>query len=448
MLDRRECNYSLEALEQVAFGLEVMAARGMIDPNGPDAERFITDSLKDVVMHEVGHALGLRHNFKASAGVKLDKLRDAAWVRENGVSNSVMDYVALNIPLENEQPTVYTQSTLGAYDYWAIEYAYREFAPAQEKEALAKIAARSAGDPRLAYATDEDVGAFGVAGIDPLANAFDLGDDPLAYYKRRFVLARELWTRTQSRELKGDENLAFYRRNLARGLNQIGFTAPLIAKYVGGVYTSREMAGAGQPILVPVPSAKQREALGLLAREVFSTESFRFDPRFMSRLGIDHLERFQPHALAFNPDFSLATSVLSIQRNVLDQLMSDGVASRLADAETKLADRKQLLTFADVQTQLTEAIWSELKSGRSIDSLRRNLQREHLKRLATALVRPSSNVAADVRAVQRQVVIRLEADLKRAIAANRGDQLERAHLAESQAMLLEALRAPLWRQGV
>jgi hypothetical protein len=447
LLNGRQCNYSMEALEQLAFGLEVLAARGLIDPTGAEAERFVADSLKDVVMHEVGHALGLRHNFKASAGVKLDQLRDAAWVREHGVSNSVMDYVALNIPLENEAPTVYTQSTLGAYDYWAIEYAYREFAPEQEKEGLAKIAARSAAHPELAYATDEDAGRQG-GGIDPLVNAFDLGDDPLAYYQRRFILARELWTRTQQRELKADESYAFYRRNLARGLGQISYTAPQIAKYVGGVYTSRELAGGGHAVLTPVPAAKQREALGLLAREVFSTDSFRFDPRFMSRLGVDHLERFQPgHAHSASLDFSLATSVLGIQRTVLDQLMSEGVAARLADAETKVADPRDLLTFAEVQTQLTDAIWSELKSGKPIDSLRRNLQREHLKRLAGALLRPSPNVAADVRAVQRQVAMRLEADLKRALSSKRGE-MERAHLAESQSALSEALRAPMWRQGV
>ncbi|HEU0204942.1 MAG TPA: zinc-dependent metalloprotease, partial [Burkholderiaceae bacterium] len=444
----RECSYAQEALEQVAFGLELLAARGQLDSDGVAAERFIAESLKDVVMHEVGHALGLRHNFKASAGVKLDKLRDAAWVRENGVSNSVMDYVALNIPLADEPATVYTQSTLGVYDYWAIEYAYRELSPERERDELAKIAARSVTDARLAYATDEDMGGYGTAGIDPLVNPFDLGDDPLAYYKRRFALARELWTRTQSRELGQDESLAFYRRNLARGLNQIGFTAPLIAKYVGGVYTSRQLAGAGQPVLTPVPARKQRDALALLAREVFSTESFRFDPNFMGRLGIDHLERFQPAQYAPNPDFSLATSVLGIQRGVLDQLMADGLAARLADAETKLADRKQLLTFADVQTQLADAIWSELKTGRSIDSLRRNLQREHLRRLAGALLRPTSGVAADVRSVQRQVALRLEADLRRAVESKRGDATEHAHLAESQSVLEEALRAPMWRQGV
>lgn len=450
MIDRPFCTYAFDALEQANFAFDLLVARGAIDPTGPEADRFIRDSLKDVVMHEVGHALGLRHNFKGSTGVQLEKLRDAAYVRARGISNSVMDYNALNIPLEDEPATVYNQVTLGEYDYWAIEYAYRPLAPEVEQEELARIAARSANNPALAYATDEDAGGFFGVGIDPTVNQFDLGSDPLAYYQRRVVLARELLARTQKLELKPGDNLSVYRRNLQRAIGAIGFVAPLIGKYVGGVYTSRDVVGAGDgPLLVPVPAARQREALDLLAREVFSVDSFRFDPQFMSRLGIDHLERVAPGGqVIVNTDFSLATTVLDIQKKVLDQLMADAVAVRLADAETKVVDKRGLLSFADVQGQLADAIWSELRSGRDIDSLRRNLQREHARRLASALVRPTSAAAADVRAAVRAVALKLEADLRRHIGNARLNAATRAHIAEMQAVLAEALKAPLIRQGV
>jgi hypothetical protein len=264
------------------------------------------------------------------------------------------------------------------------------------------------------------------------------------------VQARELLARTQKFELKPGDNLSVYRRNLQRAINAIGFVAPLVGKYVGGVYTSREVVGAGDgPLLVPVPAARQREALDLLAKEVFSVDSFRFDPKFMSRLGVDHLERITPGGqVVVNTDFSLATAVLDIQKKVLDQLMSDGVAVRLADAETKVADKRGLISFADVQTQLADAIWSELRTGRDIDSLRRNLQREHARRIATALVRPASAAAADVRAVQRSIAIWLEAQLRRQAGNGRLNAATRAHIAETQAVLAEALKAPLVRQGV
>ncbi len=92
-------------------------------------------------------------------------------------------------------------STLGPYDYWAIEYGYREFAPEQENAGLARIAERST-EPTLAFMADD---TLYFSGLDPLANTFDLGADPLAYADRQLKLARELWQLTESRSLQPDE---------------------------------------------------------------------------------------------------------------------------------------------------------------------------------------------------------------------------------------------------
>ncbi|MCE2909311.1 MAG: metallopeptidase, partial [Burkholderiaceae bacterium] len=150
-------------------------------------------------------------------------------------------------------------------------------------------------------------------------------------------------------------------------------------------------------------------------------------------------------------DFSLPGAVLTLQRGALDALMSDALAGRLADAESKVADPRQLLTYAEVQDRLAKAVWSELADGGrggEIDALRRNLQREHLRRLAGGLVRPAPATAADVRAVHRQAALRLQAQLSAAVAARRGNGLVQAHLEESLATLSEALKAPLVKQGV
>jgi hypothetical protein len=441
------CSYGSDALEEASTGLELLQMRGDIDPNSPQAERYIAGALKDVTMHEVGHALGLRHNFRASTSITAAQLRDPKYTAANGVSNSVMDYNGLNISLDGEPTADYVMPSLGAYDYWAIEYGYREFPAASEQIELATLADQSSSNPALAYSTDEDV-----FGIDPLVNQRDLTDDPLAHAQRQLQVARELWKRTQARTMAAGDDLSIYRRNLQRGLSYYAFVVPVVAKYVGGTYTSRALAGAQQPLLVPVPADKQRAALKLLVSEIFATSSLHFDPKFMSRLGVDQFERLGPNRAILNVDFSLSDAVLTIQRSALDALMSDNLASRLADSETKVADASSLLSYADVQAQISDAAWSEIKSGKAakkgpIDSLRRNLQREHLRRLASSLLRPSSNAATDVRAVHRQVALRLEVELKAALAGGGWTSIAQAHLADSLATLSEALRAPLTKQG-
>ena len=122
-------------------------------------------------MHEVGHSLGLRHNFHASTMLTDDQLNDTTITRVKGQSGSVMDYNPINIVPKGQKQGDYVTTTIGPYDYWAIEYAYKPI-DGDEAAELKKIAARSP-DPDLAYATDEDM-----SGNDPLVNAYDLGSDP------------------------------------------------------------------------------------------------------------------------------------------------------------------------------------------------------------------------------------------------------------------------------
>ncbi len=444
--DHAACGYADIAFDEARFGFDLLVERGLLDPNGTEAARYIADALKNVTMHEIGHALGLRHNFRASTAITTAQLRDRAYTQVNGLSASVMEYNAQNLPLKGEPVADYNMLTLGAYDHWAIEYGYREYAsPEAEKQALQALAARSEREPALAYATDPDLGNY-----DPMINQRDMSSDPLGFAQRQIKLARELWDRTTTRALAADEDLSLYRRALSRVLASMGSSLPFAAKYVGGTFTTRATAGANLPLLVPVPAAQQRAALEVVVTEVFSSASFKFDPQVLARLGVDHHEPRNPAQPGV--DFSLPTAVLTLQRGALDTLMADGLAGRLADAESRVADPRQLLSYSEVQRRLSTAVWSELspanKGPGDIDSLRRNLQREHVRRLATGLVRAGVATAADVRAVHRQVALQLQSQLKAAVLAKRGSSLVQAHLEDSLDTLTEALKAALVKQGV
>jgi Met-zincin len=272
----------------------------------------------------------------------------------------------------------------------------------------------------------------------------------VAYARRQIRLARELWDATAKRDLPAGDDFTVYRRNLQRGFNAVGASAPLLARQIGGVSTTRALAGSNQPVFQVVDAARQRSALDALLSDVLASNSFRFDPAFISRLGIDHVDRLSPGKFVPQTDFSLAGAIMGIQRPLLDALMSDGLAARIADNEPKVAKPGDMPSYAEVQSKLSAAVWSELRGPRAveIDSLRRNLQREHAKRLAGGVLRAGSNAAADVRAVHRQEALGLEAALKKALALGGWSPMARAHLADTLNVLGEALRAPLMRQGV
>jgi uncharacterized protein DUF4953 len=441
--DGRSCTFATDAIAEMQFGLDVLEARGEIEPGSPEADAFVAASLKSVVMHEVGHTLGLRHNFRGSTVYPLTKISDPKFSTEVGITGSIMDYTPLNISVKGETQGAYFEPSIGPYDYWAIEYAYRPLAKETENEELAKIAARGATDPLLAFSSDEEV----IAGLDPDASQFDLGSDPLLYLKKRLLISQELWQRLESRQLKPGESYDVLRRSFEAGFRQVGRATALAAKYVGGVYYVRDYAGTSHLPLTPVSPDKQRAALKLLAGGVFSADSFKFKPEFMRSMGIDYLNIGFDIA-RMNPDFSLRSRVLALQTATLNQMMSDTVMSRLLDSEIKVSKSDQALRLGELFTTLQDSIWSELTTKASIPGPRRDLQREHLRRIVNALTRPSSATPADARALLREEARDLSAKIKVSLASGRSDRETRAHLSEAANTLDEALKAPMTRQGV
>lgn len=444
------CSYADQKLSEAAFGLDLLVARGDFDYGSPEAESWIMDAVKDITAHEVGHTLGLRHNFKASLAVTPEQLRDPKFGAEVGVSASVMDYNALNIATKDERQGQYSMITVGPYDLWAIEYGYKETTPDTEKSELAKTLSRAL-EPQLAYATDEDAG-YGslLEGIDPEVNRSDLSSDPLGFYEKRFAVIRELWDRVQAKELAPGTKYEQLRRNFQRGFALMGQITELSAKYVGGVTVLRDVAGSGRQPLTPVDADKQRRALNLLAKNLFAVDSFKFKPEFLGKLTPDFDARWDSVndddvgiPTPTQIDQSVAGRVFALQRAALGQLMRDSVAARLVVAPEKLSDPSKSLGLPELYSTLQKSIWSELASGAPISMMRRNLQREHVRLLAEGVAKPSPRAPADARSLQREFAGDLLAQLRKA-AAKPGLAIEsRAHLNESIALLDGALKAQI-----
>ena len=441
------CSYDTQAAVEAGFALDLLEARGELDPDSPDVERFVRTYLKDVAMHEAGHTLGLTHNFRASTIYTQAQLSNPDFTRENGIAGSVMEYNPWNLALQGERQGAYQMQTLGPYDYWAIEYGYKPVAPEHEAEELARIASRST-ERELAFAMDD---TLFYSGLDPDSNTFDLGDDPLGFAQRRLLLVRELWARTEKRELKAGESYAVLRRNLTRGLAEARQAVQHATKYIGGVTLLRDHAGSGRVPMNPVPVAKQRAALAMLAGDVFGPGSFRFPPELLRRASISYFDIENNRELGNpvpTPDIAIDQQVLALQRLALDPLLSDTVAQRLLNNEAKTAASKEALGLSELYGTLHRSIWSELKSGKDIPLLRRNLQREHANKLAAALLRPSASMPADARALFRADARTLRAELAAARSKSGYSTEAKAHIAEMTALLDEVLKASLVRQGV
>jgi hypothetical protein len=151
------CNYMNEAARELHFAADLLEARGL-DMSIPEADSVAQAYVKDVIMHEVGHTLGFQHNFRSSGIYTLKQIQDPEFTRKNGITTSVMDYTPFKLAVKGEKQGEYSQSVLGPYDYWAVEYAYKEIAADREKVELARIAARST-EPQLAFANDYDAGS-------------------------------------------------------------------------------------------------------------------------------------------------------------------------------------------------------------------------------------------------------------------------------------------------
>jgi hypothetical protein len=397
-------------------------------------------------MHEVGHTLGLRHNFRASTVYTNAQLEDAEFTAKNGISGSVMEYNPWNLAVKGEKQGEYQMSTLGPYDYWAIEYAYRELPEADEAAELDRIAGKSS-DPWLAYSTDEDVAYFAV---DPAVNQLDLGSDPLAYAAKRLALVRELWQRTETMQLRPGDSYSVLRRNFTRGLNEAGQGAVYASKYIGGLTTLRDRVGSGRLPLTPVDAVKQRAALDMLATQVLSADSFNFPPAFLRRMTVSPFDIDDAQELgrpAPTLDLPIDQQVLGLQRGVLDTLMSPSIAQRLLNNAAKVDDPRQALKLSELYATLHGAVWSELRTGKDISLFRRNLQREYATRVANALLRPTGSMPADARALMRVDATKLRNELERAPTRRMSAEAQ-AHIAEMTALLDEARKAPIVRQAV
>lgn len=446
------CDYATGLVEQASFAHDVMAVR----PDWSEAKEreFLRQYVVQVVAHEVGHTLGLRHNFRGSTAHGLDQLADPEATREVGLSSSVMDYAPPVVARAGEQQGEYFNSSVGSYDRWAVEYAYRPIdgaaSPEDELPELRRIAER-AGEPFLSYATDEDAG-LSARSLDPRTTRFDFGAQPLEWFEREIELVQELWTKMEAKLLVPGESYAVLRRAFGSSFRSHFIGAHVAMKYIGGIYHGRAHSGdpGGAPPFVPIPAVEQRAALAFLAENIWAADVFRVPAELLSKLQFERFVDFEGrNAKAPRLDYPLHETVLGVQGDILGDLYHPLKLSRLQDLELVFAPGEERFTMADLFIGVRRTLWSELDTGSSISSFRRNLQREHLRHLLDLTLTPASGIPGDATALARADLVELEERMDSVLGrgGRRGlDYVSRAHLEEIKARIEEALEADFERK--
>ncbi|MDH3732490.1 MAG: zinc-dependent metalloprotease [Gemmatimonadota bacterium] len=330
----------------------------------PIDEGMMCEAMRQVIAHEVGHALGLPHNMISSSAYPVDSLRNAGFAGRMGVAPSVMDYARQNYiaqPGDGIRGAAYIRQ-IGPYDHYSINWGYRLLpeaaTPEDERPILDAWIREKADDPIYRYAPQR-----GGLLVDPRQQTEDMGDDPVAASGYGIANLRAVmpdlieWTATDGEDY-GD--LAELYGELVGQWNRY---VRHVLTVVGGMYEVLKASDQDGPVYEPVPSADQRAAVAFLVDEVFEGAGWLDDTDILRRIehagGVDR--------------------VRVLQSGLLRGLLDPGRMQRMAEME--LHEGPGAYTQADFLEDVKAGIWSELRQASPIDPYRRALQRAHVERL-------------------------------------------------------------------
>jgi hypothetical protein len=403
----------------IEAGAQKESARTLETP-----EEEIGEMMRMVIAHEVGHALGLPHNMKASSAYPTDSLRSATFTQEYGLTPSIMDYARVNYVAQPEDEGVRYIRMMGPYDKYAINWGYRFIPEAnskeEEKPILDKWILGKAGNPWYEFGS-----GYGVA--DPRANRESLGDDHVKASEYGLANLKKVvpnlveWT---AEDGQGYDELAEVYREL--GYMWSGYIRH-VTDNVGGIYETRKTSNQEGVVYEHVPAKIQREAVAFLNDHAFTNHEWLLNKGILQRIEDDGaIER-----------------VKSLQVRALSSLLDEDRIMRMVENES--LNGADAYTVLNMMEDIRTGIFSELYKGQAVDAYRRNLQRtfvelasNQIAKLEAEEKRNSDVIISDVIPLMRAELIQLNTDIK-SRRFRTSDRMSRIHWNDLSARIEKTL---------
>lgn len=371
--------------------------------------------IRFVSSHEVGHTLGLRHNYGSSSSVPVENLRNKKWLKENGHTPSIMDYARFNYVAQPEDNVgdAGIMPRIGDYDDWAIEWGYKRFynyeSPEKEKAHLNKWVVEKLQNPRLWFGTETNP-------YDPRSQSEQVGDNPMLAGKYAVKNLQRVMDNLEAWSTKPNEGYTDLDNRYGQVTGQFARYLGHVSKYIGGMMETPKTVEQKGAVYEIVSKAEQKEALKFLSDQIFTTPQWLLKSSVLTKINKSPIE-----------------VVEGLQNNVLNRIMAENILNNIYAAQSMDANAYSLYDYLH---DLKSSVFTELPAAGKIDLYRRNLQRNFVESLIerTATEKsatPGRSAAAsqhsDVKALVRGMLKEIRTEAANA-SAKAQDAVAKYHL--------------------
>lgn len=425
------CSASEFSAQQAAFG---MTAAEIMNVGDAMKEEITRQMLYRLVLHEVGHTLGLTHNMRGSTMQSIAEIKNPLVIEKEGLCSSVMEYPSFNYQKNPKEQTLFCDVKTGPYDKWVIEYGYSPEATDTftEELRLKKITDRSVA-PELAYGNDADDMRSSGKGIDPDVNIYDLSNDPVAYAVERCELVNELLPGLKDKYTKSNESYEELLQAYLILTGEYGNQLRIMTRQIGGVHYDRSFFGQATDKLPlkPVEESKQKAAMIALAKYAFAPDAFEkseslYNYLLSQRRGFNHFSEGVDPKIHFR--------IINMQGECLNHLLHPNVTKRIVDS--KLYGNTYTLDkyFIDLTNSIFQA---DLKS--EVNTFRQMLQILYVKRLIEAVNPPKESLSGSPTHTRSMALSELKRIDNMMTTAASPDGLTKAHRDHVKQLIKDAL---------